>query len=69
MKIKMKIQITGTRNGVSWPPPGGEVDLPDREAAKLVDAGFATPVVDKDADVEKRGPGRPRKTVESSDKG
>jgi hypothetical protein len=64
MKIKMKIQITGTRDGVSWPAPGGEVELPDREAAKLVDAGFAVAVVTKGDDIEKRGPGRPRKTPE-----
>lgn len=47
MKIQMKLQITGTRDGVAWPAPGGEVDLPDNEAKKMLEAGFATPVVEK----------------------
>lgn len=42
----MKMQITGTRDGVRWPAPGGEVDLPDHEAAKLCANGFADPVVE-----------------------
>jgi hypothetical protein len=46
MKVKMKAQITGTRNGVAWPAPGGEVDLPDTEGAKLCASGFAIPVVE-----------------------
>jgi hypothetical protein len=41
----MKIQITGTRNGVYWPAPGGEMTLPDLEAAKLCASGLAVPVV------------------------
>lgn len=65
MRVKMKVQITGTRNGVAWPAPGGEVDLPDREGAKLCDAGLATPVDTSKEDVEKRAP-RPR---QSSGKG
>jgi hypothetical protein len=44
MRVRMTIQITGNRNGVSWPAPGGEVDLPDVEAAKMVAAEYATPV-------------------------
>jgi hypothetical protein len=66
----MKVQISGTRDGVAWPAPGQVVDLPDDEAAKLCGNGSASPVaekekvekaVDDEADVEKRGPGRPRK--------
>jgi hypothetical protein len=44
MNIKMKAQLTGTRDGVSWPSPGETVDLPDHEAAKLCAAGLAEPV-------------------------
>ncbi len=44
MKIKLTDQITGTRNGVRWPEPGEEIDLPDAEAAKLCAAGRAKPV-------------------------
>lgn len=50
----MKVYISGTRNGEAWPAPGGEVDLPDQEGAKLCASGLATPVRDDDGDVEKR---------------
>ena len=45
MRVRMKIQITGTRDGAYWPAPGGEVDLPDVEGAKMCAAGSAVPVV------------------------
>jgi len=41
MKIKMRLQITGTRNGVSWPPVGGIVDLPESEAQCMIRHGYA----------------------------
>lgn len=44
MKVRMKIHITGTRNGLRWPPIGGEVDLPANEASDLVAQGFAEAV-------------------------
>lgn len=44
MKVEMKIQITGTRNGLRWPAVGGVVDLPDGEASDLVAQGFAEKV-------------------------
>nr|MDT0658031.1 hypothetical protein [Micromonospora sp. DSM 115978] len=44
MRVRMKGQISGSRNGVPWPPKGGVIDLPDDEAAQLCDAGMATPV-------------------------
>lgn len=51
----MKEQITGTRDGVRWPAPGGEVDLPDVEAAKLVAADRAEAVAEKQSErTEKR---------------
>jgi hypothetical protein len=53
VKVRMKIQITGTRDGVRWPSPGGEVELPDHEAMALCANGRAEPVADKDEDVEK----------------
>ena len=58
MKVKMKIQLTGYRPGpdgdsVAWPPAGTEIEVEDREGAKLVDAGLASVVADKDAGVEK----------------
>ena len=43
MRVRMLLQITGTRNGVSWPRPGGFVDLPESEARCLVINGYAKP--------------------------
>lgn len=45
MRVRMKIRIMGSRDGVRWPAIGGEVDLPDHEAAKMCASGFAEPVV------------------------
>ena len=47
MRVKMRDKISGTRNGVEWPDPGGEIDLPDAEAAKYCANGLATPVASK----------------------
>lgn len=43
MKVQMKVQISGTRNGAYWPPPGGEIDLTPGEADDLIAAGIAEP--------------------------
>ena len=51
MKVRLRLQLTGTRDGEPWPPPGTVVDLPDHEAADLVAAGLAA---DPDEDVEDR---------------
>jgi hypothetical protein len=42
MRVRMKIAISGSRNGADWPPAGGEIDLPDEEAEHLVSIGLAT---------------------------
>jgi hypothetical protein len=47
VKVLMKIQITGTRDGVAWPPPGETKTLPDDEGARLCARGYAEPVVEK----------------------
>ncbi len=47
MKVRMKTQITGTRNAQRWPAPGGEVTLPDNEGADLCAAGLAEPVAER----------------------
>lgn len=47
MRVKMLVSLTGTRNGVDWPPRGATVDLPDAEARDLVAGGLAAlPVVE-----------------------
>lgn len=55
MKIRMKVAVSGTRNGRPWPPIGEEVDLPDHEAKEYCSAGLADPVaVKKDADAAEK---------------
>ena len=44
MRVRMLIGISGTRNGVDWPPVGGEIELPDVEAEHMVAVGQAVPV-------------------------
>ncbi len=46
MRVVMRVRISGTRDGADWPPVGGELDLPDREAVELIAAGYAAPVPD-----------------------
>lgn len=41
MRVTMRGDISGTRDGVDWPARGGFVDLPDDEAAQLVANGMA----------------------------
>jgi len=36
--------ITGSRNGVSWPPIGGVIDLPEDEAMQMVANRYASVV-------------------------
>lgn len=67
MKVRMKVQISGQRNGVEWPTRGSVIDLPDDEAAGYCAAGMAEPVTTfREAETavlpepEKRGPGRPK---------
>jgi len=56
MRIKMTVDMSGTRCGVPWPPRGTVMDLPDDEARQYCAAGMAVPAADKDADVETATP-------------
>ncbi|MCI3277522.1 hypothetical protein [Streptomyces cylindrosporus] len=44
MQIRMKTTVSGSRNGVPWPPRGETVELPDDEATALCASGMAEPV-------------------------
>jgi hypothetical protein len=55
----MRDQISGTRNGEPWPPPGGEIDLSDAEAVKYCANGLATPVAVKEPVEERDDDGGP----------
>lgn len=53
MKVKLVVQLSGTRDGADWPPVGSVVDLPDVEARNMVDAGIAVETDDaQESDVE-----------------
>jgi hypothetical protein len=49
----MKVELSGMRNGVEWPPRGSVIELPDDEAAEYCAAGMAEPVAVFDGDEEK----------------
>ncbi|MEU0397946.1 hypothetical protein ABZ208_35375 [Streptomyces sp. NPDC006208] len=44
MRIRMLIEMTGTRDGQSWPKKGDEAELPTAQAAHLVASGVAEQV-------------------------
>lgn len=41
MRIRMKVSVSGTRDGESWPAKGGTIDLPEDEAKNLIATGIA----------------------------
>lgn len=43
MKVVMRLQVSGTRDGVDWPPVGTEAEFPDEEAELLIRNGIALP--------------------------
>lgn len=47
MRVLMLAQISGTRNGRSWPGKGQTIDLPDEEAAQMCAAGLAETVKER----------------------
>jgi hypothetical protein len=57
----MRRYVSGTRNGVDWPAPGGEVDVPDDEGANLCEMGHAEPVRTTDRYERTVLPGKPEK--------
>lgn len=53
MKVRMKVGLSGTRDGIEWPPRGSVIELPDAEAADYCAAGMAEPVAEFKDDEEK----------------
>lgn len=43
MRVRMTHNIGGFRNGAPWPRKGDSIDLPDHEAADLIQVGYAEP--------------------------
>jgi len=58
MRIRMKVQMSGTRNGQPWPPVGEPVDLPAGEAQRLCASGIAKDIPDEE-EVETATPPAP----------
>lgn len=56
MKVRLLGDMTGTRDGVDWPPRGSIVDLPDDEALALCRPGnnMARLITDDELDLEER---------------
>lgn len=52
MKVTLKGNISGSRNGEPWPPAGTEMDLPQDEALGLLNSGMARASNAKDANIE-----------------
>jgi hypothetical protein len=44
VRIRLRVGLTGTRNGVEWPPRGSEMDLPEQEARDMIHGGLVDPV-------------------------
>jgi hypothetical protein len=53
MKVRMKVSLSGTRNGQEWPPRGSVIELPDAEAIGYCESGMAEPVATFKDDEEK----------------
>lgn len=69
MKVKMKIDVSGSRNGQPWPARGETVELPDAEGADLCAAGMAEPVSNRKSTVEKAVPDDDSEKREDEDEG
>jgi hypothetical protein len=46
MKVRMKVQVSGYRDGERWPDIGGDLSVSDTEGAELCAQGFAEPVAE-----------------------
>ncbi|MEU2924204.1 hypothetical protein ABZ636_03955 [Streptomyces sp. NPDC007251] len=56
MRVRMKIDVSGSRDGRAWPRRGETLDVPDDEGMRLCASGMAEPVGNVDSDVEKAIP-------------
>lgn len=56
MRVRMKIDVSGSRDGQAWPKRGETFEVSDAEGADLCSSGLAEPVADSGGDVEKAVP-------------
>ena len=59
MLVRIKGDMSGTRNGARWPKRGETIDLPPTEAAELCATGIAEPV--EESRIERAVAKRPEK--------
>ncbi|MGW1498924.1 hypothetical protein ACWCQW_10190 [Streptomyces mirabilis] len=52
MIVRIKGDISGSRNGAPWPKRGETMELPDDEGTALCASGLAVPAADTDEEVE-----------------
>jgi hypothetical protein len=57
MRVRMKTDVSGSRDGQAWPKRGETFEVSDAEGADLCASGMAEPVADGDENVEKAVPG------------
>lgn len=50
MHVRMKIDVSGSRDGEPWPKRGEAFEVADAEGADLCASGLATPVVESDVE-------------------
>ncbi|MFE2559892.1 hypothetical protein ACFXGT_28480 [Streptomyces sp. NPDC059352] len=67
MRVRMKIKISGTRDGQGWPDRGGEIDLPDDEAEQLLRYGAAETVTEPEPDTTDEGEGEGEQEPQDTD--
>jgi hypothetical protein len=48
MRVRLAVEMSGTRNGVPWPKRGTVVELPDDEAQDMLRAGTARALSESD---------------------
>jgi hypothetical protein len=49
MRVRLRHQISGTRDGAEWPAPGDTIALPDDEARALITTGAAEEVAEEES--------------------
>ena len=69
--VRMRVQITGTRDGADWPPPGAVLEVSEEEAQHLLQMGVAdhggsNPEVSHTAPTVDEKTGRPTATEEEA---
>ncbi|MFF8839580.1 hypothetical protein [Streptomyces sp. NPDC015130] len=67
MRVRMKIKISGTRDGQDWPDKGGEITLPDDEAEQLMRYGAAEAMNEPEPDTTGEDEGESEQEPEGTD--